>query len=130
MVGVLIIAHGSLAQSLLEGAQHVLGAHIRQINILGVHHQEDPDALRSKASLLIEELNDGHGVLVLTDLYGGTPSNIAKSLHDGGQVEVVSGVSLPMLVRALWYRDHALEEVVNKAMAGGLGGVIRMGWDT
>lgn len=129
MIGILIIAHGSLANSFVEGAQHVLGAKIKNLMALGVDHQEDLDHVRLRAQDMAQSVNSGKGVLVLTDLYGSTPANIAKSLHEAGHVEVLSGVSLPMVVRALWYRDHALEEVTNKAMAGGLGGVIRMGWD-
>ena len=129
MIGIIIIAHGSLAQSLADGVRHVLGAELKQLAVLGIDSREDPDVFRLRAREMVHHVERGDGVLVLTDLYGSTPANIAKSLHYAGKVEVVSGVNLSMLVRAVWYRDHPLEEVTRKAMAGGLGGVIRTGWD-
>jgi PTS system ascorbate-specific IIA component len=72
----------------------------------------------------VARLEQGDGVVVLTDMYGGTPSNIASRLIDPGKVEAVAGVSLPMLVRALSYSSQPLEIVVSKAITGGLEGVL------
>jgi PTS system ascorbate-specific IIA component len=78
----------------------------------------------------VNELNEGDGVLVLTDIYGATPGNIALRLLVPGQVEGISGVNLPMLIRALTYRDQGLATVVEKALSGGTEGVIHMTTDT
>jgi PTS system ascorbate-specific IIA component len=75
---------------------------------------------------MIAELDQGDGVLIFTDMYGATPSNIACRVLDPGKVEGVSGVNLPMLVRAITYRNQPLPAVVGKAMSGGLEGVLHI----
>jgi PTS system ascorbate-specific IIA component len=90
----------------------------------GGRKTEDPDQKLVEASALVARLEQGDGVVVLTDMYGGTPSNIASRLIDPGKVEAVAGVSLPMLVRALSYSSQPLEIVVSKAITGGLEGVL------
>lgn len=124
MVGVLIISHGELGLCLADCARHVLGRVPDNLAILGVEKQDNPDARLLDAQALIDKIDDGSGVLVLSDMLGGTPCNIASRLRKRGVVEVVAGVNLPMLVRALAYRNEPLEVLVEKAVAGGCGGVI------
>ncbi len=93
---------------------------------LGVTAQDDPLLLLPNARALVRELDDGSGVLILSDMYGGSPSNIAGKLLIPGHVEGVAGVSLPMLIRALTYRDRPLATLVTKAISGGCEGVIRI----
>jgi PTS system ascorbate-specific IIA component len=93
---------------------------------LGVAAQDDPVLLVPQARALVKELDEGNGVLVLTDMYGGSPSNIAAKLVVPGKVEAVAGVSLPMLIRALTYRDRPLSMMVSKAISGGCEGVLRV----
>ena len=93
---------------------------------LGVTVHDDPEALQPVAEDLIRFLDQGQGVLVLTDIYGATPSNIAARLLVPGRVEGVAGVNLPMLIRALNYRDEPLDQVVQKAVAGSTEGIVRM----
>ena len=82
--------------------------------------------LLPQARSLIKELDDGSGVLILTDMFGGTPSNLAAKLVMPGKVEAVAGVSLPMVIRVLTYRDRDLQTIVTKAISGGCEGVIRV----
>jgi PTS system ascorbate-specific IIA component len=79
-----------------------------------------------QARNLVKELDAGDGVLILTDMYGGTPSNMAAKLVAPGKVEAVAGVSLPMLIRVLNYRDRDLQTIVTKAISGGCEGVMRV----
>lgn len=126
MVGILIIAHGTLGESLLHCASHVMGGRPTQLLQLGVSINDDPVQLLPQVVRLIRQLDEGDGVLILTDVYGATPSNIAARALVPGRVEGIAGVSLPMLVRALTYRNEPLKTVVAKAMSGGVEGVFRM----
>ena len=109
MVGILIVAHGTLGESLIHCASHVLGSRPMQLMQIGVTVHDDPQLLLPQAIKLVKQLDHGDGVLVLTDLYGATPANLAAKLLVPGQVEGVAGVNLPMLVRALTYRKEPLK---------------------
>jgi PTS system ascorbate-specific IIA component len=124
MVGILIISHGKLAAALAENAFHILGKTWDNLEVLSVDKSEDPDQKLAVAQTLVAGLNQGAGVVVLSDMLGGTPSNIASRLIRRGEVEAVSGVNLPMLVRALSYSHQTLDVVVSKAVTGGLEGVV------
>ncbi|HQT26689.1 MAG TPA: PTS fructose transporter subunit IIA, partial [Burkholderiales bacterium] len=98
------MAHGTLGESLIHCASHVIGqrpAHLMQIGI-GIH--DDPQAVLPQAIRIVKQLDQGDGVLVLSDIYGATPCNIAMKLVIPGKVEGIAGVNLPMLVRVLTYR--------------------------
>ena len=126
MIGILIITHGMLGESLIHCASHMLNKRPQRLRQLGVTAQDDPILLLPQARALVKELDRGHGVLILTDMYGGSPSNIAQKLVVPGKVEAVAGVSLPMLIRALTYRDRSLQTIVTKAVSGGCEGVVRV----
>jgi PTS system mannose-specific IIA component len=126
MIGILIITHGTLGESLIHCASHVLNKRPPRLKQLGVTAQDNPLLLLPQARALVKELNDGDGVLILSDIYGGSPSNMAAKLLIPGKVEGVSGVSLPMLIRALTYRDKSLQTIVTKAVSGGCEGVVRI----
>src|SRR5258706_13638419 len=125
MIGILIITHGTLGESLIHCASHVLNKRPLRLKQLGVTAQDDPMLLLPQARTLIKELDSGEGVLILSDMYGGTPSNIAAKLVTPGKIEAVAGVSLPMLIRVLTYRHRDLQTIVTKAISGGCEGVIR-----
>jgi PTS system mannose-specific IIA component len=127
MVGILIIAHGTLGEALIHCASHVLGKRPQHVRQVGITLHDDPDAMLRQAQELARQLDQGSGVLVLTDMLGATPSNIAARLMTPEKVDVVSGVSLPMLLRALTYRNQSLATVVAKAMSGGHEGVVHLG---
>lgn len=124
MIGILIIAHGTLGESLIHCASHVLGGRPPKIRQIGIGLRDDPASLLPLAQELLNEVDQGDGVLVLSDIYGATPCNLASKLLVPGRIEGVAGVNLPMLVRAISYRDRPLDVLVEKAVAGGCGGVI------
>jgi PTS system ascorbate-specific IIA component len=127
MIGILIVSHGAFGESLIHSASHVLGRRPVYVRQLGVTVHDDPESLFPVAEDLIRFLDQGQGVLVLTDIYGATPSNIATKLLKPGKVEGVAGVNLPMLIRALTYREEPLETALEKALSGAAEGVMRMG---
>ena len=126
MIGILLITHGTFGESLIQNVCHVLNKRPPSINQLGIAAQDDPQEILPVAQRLLEELDDGEGVLVMTDILGATPSNIALKLLEPGRIEGVAGVSLPMLLRALTYRKNDLETLMQKAISGGRDGVINM----
>jgi PTS system mannose-specific IIA component len=129
MVGILIISHGALGEALIHAASHVLGKRPLRLRQVGVTMHDDPEAILPHARELVRMLDDGDGVLVLADIYGASPGNIAMKLLEPGRVEGISGVNLSMLVRALSYRDQPLTTVVEKALSGGREGVVHMNTD-
>lgn len=126
MIGLLIVAHGTLGESLIHCASHVVGKRPLYLRQLGVTIHDDPDAILPQGRDLIRFVDQGDGVLVMTDIFGATPSNIACKLLESGRVEGISGVNLPMLIRALTYRDRSMAELIEKAVAGGTEGIIQM----
>ncbi len=125
MIGILIVAHGSLADSLVECAVHVLGTHPRALATLDFIGHADPDERQKVLQARLDELaafNDqpGDGILVLTDMYGATPSNTLCRMLEPAHIEGVSGVNLPMLLKALNYRDTlTLPQLVERIVEGG-----------
>jgi PTS system mannose-specific IIA component len=126
MIGILIIAHGTLGESLIHCASHVLNKRPARLKQLGVTAQDDPLLMLPQARAFVKELDAGSGVLILSDMYGGSPSNIAAKVLIPGHVEGVAGVNLPMLIRALTYRDKPLATLLMKAVSGGCEGVMRI----
>lgn len=126
MIGILIVSHGAFGESLIHSASHVLGKRPLYVRQVGITVHDDPDALIPVAEDHIRFIDRGAGVLVLTDIYGATPSNVAARVLVPGRVEGLAGVNLPMLIRALTYREEPLETVLVKALSGGTEGVIRM----
>src|SRR5688572_28345740 len=124
VIGILISAHGTLGESLIHCASHVLNKRPPRLRHLGITAQDDPLLLLPQARALIKEIDDGSGVLILSDMYGGSPSNIAAKLLVPGHIEVVAGVNLPMVIRALTYRDRPLATLLTKAVSGGCEGVM------
>ena len=126
MVGILIIAHGELGESLIRCASHVMGSRPHRLENIAVTTMDDPQQILALALARIDAIDQGEGVLVMSDVFGATPSNIACKLLVPGRVEGVSGVSLPMLVRALTYRNEPLRVVLGKAISGGVEGVLQL----
>jgi PTS system mannose-specific IIA component len=126
MIGVLIVAHGALGDSLVSAVTHVLGARPPQFDVFAVAADDDPLALLPRARAAVAALDTGEGVAVLADLYGATPCNLAVKLAAPGSVEVIAGVNLPMLVRAFTYRTRGMDTLVKKAISGGCEGVLHV----
>jgi PTS system ascorbate-specific IIA component len=128
MIGLLIVSHGAFGESLIHSASHVLGKRPLYLRQVGVTVHDDPDEILPVARDLIRFLDQGRGVLVMTDIYGATPSNIGSRLLEPGRVEGIAGVNLPMLIKALTHREESsLEELARKAIAGAGEGIVRMG---
>jgi PTS system ascorbate-specific IIA component len=125
MIGILLITHAGLGESLIQCACHVLNRRPVQLAQLGVSPQDDPLDMLPIARRWLELVDSGEGVLILTDVFGATPSNVATKLIEPGKVEVVAGVSLPMLLRSLTYRERDMATLVAKAVSGGHEGVLR-----
>ena len=129
MIGVLIVTHGEIGTALLNSASQILGGDPAQVATLSVWRQDDPDDLVLRARELVEGIDAGDGVLILTDIFGATPGNVVSRLLQDGHVEGVSGVSLPMLLRVLSSRDGSLSASVKRAISGGADGVVHMNQD-
>lgn len=126
MIGILLITHGSFGEALVQNACHVLNKRPPLLNQLGVSAQDDPLDLMPLARDLIKLVDGGRGVLLMTDLFGATPSNLTMKLIEPGRVEAVSGASLPMLMRALTYREKDMDTMITKAIAGARDGALNM----
>jgi mannose PTS system EIIA component len=129
MIGVLIVTHGEIGTALLSSASQILGGATAQVATLSVWRQDDPDDLILRARELLEQIDAGDGVLVLTDIFGATPGNVVSRLLEDDHVEGVSGVSLPMLLRVLTSRNGSLSAAVQRAISGGSEGVVHMNSD-
>lgn len=126
MIGILLITHDTLGESLLQCACHVLNKRPEQLMQLGVAAGDDPNDLLPLARQMIKLVDTGEGVLVLTDIYGASPSNLTGKLLQGGKIEGLAGVNLPMLLRALSYRDKGMETLLARATGGGRDGVLNL----
>jgi mannose PTS system EIIA component len=123
-VGVLLVTHGKLGHYLLETMTDMIGPLPLPADVLEVRRVQDPNVLLRQGQRMIERLDQGQGVLILTDAYGSTPSNIATQLQTDGQTVVVAGINLPMLVRIFNYPKLGLAELAASAVEGGQRGVV------
>ena len=126
MIGLFLVTHTTYGESLIQCACHVLNQRPPQIAQLGIASQDDPLDVLPVARQLLQLVDSGSGVLVLTDVFGATPANIAMKLLEPGRVEGIAGVNLPMLLRALTYRDKDMNTLLTRAIAGGRDGVLNM----
>ena len=126
MVGILLLTHAPLGQAFIAAASHVFRASPAQVEAIDVIADQNPDDVRALAQAAIARVNDGSGVLVITDVVGGTPANCTLQLCAPGEVEVIAGISLPMLLRAITYRHDTLDIVLEMALAGGQNGACRV----
>jgi mannose PTS system EIIA component len=107
VIQTLILTHGNLAESLLETAHTIVGE-LRGLHALSLDWHEPGEVLEERVSQVLRRLDQGEGVLILTDLYGDTPSNLALSVGSAGRVEVVTGVNLPMVLRLGCLGEHGM----------------------
>lgn len=123
-VGVLLITHSGIGGALLNVAHGTFGKVSIEIGHLSVSRDPDPESLIAEAGCLVRKLDGGEGVLVLTDMFGSTPSNVAQGLKQKGfAVRVVTGLNLPMLFRILNYPHLALAQLAKKAIEGAKDGI-------
>lgn len=122
---ILLIAHAPLAHALRECALHVFADCGDSVAALDVQPNEPPEDTLAQARILLEQLG-ADSTLVLTDVFGATPCNVAQRLVDGVRSRLVTGVNLPMLLRAVSYRAEPLDSVVTRAVVGGTQGVMQV----
>lgn len=125
-VGILIIGHDDVGESLRDNAVKTFGGQRLPLAVVSIGRDCEPERARAQASAMIQALDQGDGVLVLTDICGATPCNIATRLLGKGRVKIVTGVNLPMLLRVLNYADLSLERLVDKAITGGRDGIVEI----
>ena len=119
MIGLILVTHGRLAREFVSAMEHVVGPQ-EAIASVCIGPQDDAEACRQEISDKIAEVDHGKGVIILTDLFGGTPSNLAISLLDEGNVEVIAGINLPMLIRLAGARKSMnVVDAVNAAQTAG-----------
>jgi PTS system mannose-specific IIA component len=119
MIGLVLVTHGRLAEEFISATQHVVGP---QDNMRAISMGPDDDSEQRRQDIMdaVAEVDTGSGVIVLTDLFGGTPSNLAISIMDKAHVEVIAGVNLPMLIKLASVRNtESLEQAVVSAQEAG-----------
>ena len=125
MVGILVVTHRQLAEALLATCDLILG-HMEKVQAVSLEPNATPEEARQQISSACNQINSGKGVLILTDMFGGTPSNLSLSLLKNGQVEVVTGVNLPMLMKVASLRKnshHNLKEIALALKEAGQRGI-------
>ncbi len=126
MAGILVVAHNELGDCLIDCVRHVLGDIPHNLRVLPVFATDDPQRKLAEGHTLIKQLDRGKGVLVLSDIYGATPSNIARKLCEAEHVLGVAGVNLPMLLRVVSNSGKPLDELVQIALEGGRNCIVTM----
>lgn len=129
-VGIVIVAHAPMATALQAGGNHCF-PDMPNVLVWDVDRADSPEATQQRVRRLIEQADSGAGVLVLTDIVGASPSNAATraaelALQEGQGVAMLAGANTPMLLRALTYRNLPLEEVTQRALAGGQQAMLRV----
>jgi PTS system mannose-specific IIA component len=118
MIGIVLVTHGSLARAFLAALEHVMGPQ-RCVAAVCIAPDDDMQTRRSDILENVRACDTGDGVIVLTDMFGGTPSNLAISIMEQARVEVLAGVNLPMLVKLASMRDHPIAEAARTAQEAG-----------
>jgi PTS system mannose-specific IIA component len=119
MIGLLVITHGELGRELIQAAEFIMGRR-EKVASLAVVSQTQPDQLSRQIKDAIQKVGGPKGVLVLTDMFGGTPNNISLTMWEEGKVEIVTGVNLPMVIKALTSREKlSLTELASQVYAAG-----------
>ncbi len=126
MIGVMVVSHEPLGTALIHCTRHIYGRLPVQLAALDVIPDEDPDHAYLAAIELLARINDGSGVVVLTDLFGATPSRIAARLAQPHKVVVLAGVNLPMLVKVLNNRRMPVEELVDTLLSSAQGAILQI----
>ncbi len=124
MIGILLLTHRHIGTGLLAAAEHTFGRHPPQVSLLETDDREAPESASANIARAVAELDTGHGVLILADVFGATHTNLACRLLKRGHTELVTGANLPMLLRVLNYRDLLMDDLIEKALSGGCGGIV------
>ncbi len=126
MISILIITHGELGKSLIECATHVLGDKPLFLESLSIENDCTHESMFRQISERINLLDQGDGVLILTDIFGATPCNIITKIIKPGKVSAIAGVNLSMLIRTINYRNEPFDSLISKAIQGAQDGIIHI----
>jgi PTS system mannose-specific IIA component len=116
MIGILVVAHANLGQTLIDTVEFILGGEQEFMMAVSIDIQQNPENLRKKIKQGIAKVRTDNGVIILTDMFGGTPSNLSYSFLEEGTVEVISGVNLPILLKAVTARKKMNMEKLTSAL--------------
>lgn len=124
MVGVIIVAHLKLSEEFLEAARIISNSNLDHFKAVSINLHDDPDQAREKILAAVKRIDTGDGILILVDMFGGTPSNLSLSLLDKGKTEIITGANLPMILEAASSSQTVpLSELVDILISGGRGGI-------
>ncbi|HEX2147393.1 MAG TPA: PTS sugar transporter subunit IIA [Pseudorhizobium sp.] len=119
MIGIVLVTHGKLAEEFRHAVEHVVGPQ-KLIETVCIGPEDDMDQRRHDILDAVQCADDGHGVIILTDMFGGTPSNLSISVMDSGRIEVIAGVNLPMLIKLAGIRnDNDMDKALAEASEAG-----------
>ena len=116
MTGLLVVTHANLGNALIETLEFILGKEQEHLMSVAIDIKEDPENLRKRIKKGISKVDTGNGVIILTDMFGGTPSNLSYAFLEEGKVEVISGVNLPILLKATDLRKKMGIEDITTAL--------------
>ena len=112
MIGIVLVSHANIAKEMLDVVEHIVGPQ-NQIISISIYPKDDMEKKRIEILNSVKKVDSGNGVVVLTDMFGGTPSNLAISVMDSEKIEVVAGVNLPMLIKMMSIRDKkSIKEII------------------
>ena len=114
MIGILLVTHGKLAEEMKKAMEHVVGVQ-EQMDIICIDANDDVEIRRQDIIQKVKSLDTGNGVCIATDMFGGTPSNLAISVMDGDKVEVLAGLNLPMLIKLVRVRNLPLKQAAEQS---------------
>jgi mannose PTS system EIIA component len=124
MIGLVILGQKELARGLVGAVEHTFGKRPPLLETAEIDYTQSPEGIAELLRDRIATVDQGEGVLILADVYGTTHTNVACRLLKRGSVELISGANLPMLLRALTYRQLAMNELIDRALSGGSGGIV------
>ncbi|WP_461576125.1 PTS sugar transporter subunit IIA [Sulfuricaulis sp.] len=124
MIGLLILAEKKLGDGLMDAVVHTLGNRPPQFETTDLDYASDPERVDALLRQSLQKVDIGDGALILADVYGATHTNVACHLLVRGRIELITGVNLPMLLRVLNYRQLKMDDLIDKALSGGSGGII------
>ena len=124
MVTIIVIAHSEIANSLVSCAEHILAKRVANLHIISVKKTENTEHILERVNEFISSFGHERQLLLLTDLFGATPSNIATRLIKPGKIEMITGLNMPMLIRAISYADYDLRTCIDKSIEGGRNGIV------
>ena len=124
MIGLLILTEKNMGAALVAAIEHTLGSRPPQLDVTDLDYSASPERIDALLHQGLKKVDRGEGVLIFADVYGATHTNVACRLLERGRIELITGVNLPMLLRVLNYRHLKMDDLIDKALSGGCGGII------